>query len=142
VTKDALKARARGSRLSSLFTITFTFLQLKLPMHQYAVFLGAPPSNKEAFTENKTEYRWSRFSSGHMQSTAKAVSLEGTAGYPPATLAEAGRRLSNLYQNVIFNDQEAGEDLLVDNAERSERSILGMADILATSCASPLIVPS
>ncbi|VDB83328.1 unnamed protein product [Peniophora sp. CBMAI 1063] len=59
----------------------------------------------------------------HSRAAARATSLL----YPPATLAEAGRRISALYENVIFQDRanlEDGPDISGDDGRRAGRTTI------------------
>ncbi|KAJ7499685.1 hypothetical protein FB451DRAFT_1206199 [Mycena latifolia] len=68
------------------------------------VFLGAPSASD--IHRNPTEYHWRTLSSPKpaTQSSSQA------ALYPPATLEAASRRISLMYQNVIFDDSKEEED--------------------------------
>ncbi|KAI0056445.1 hypothetical protein BV25DRAFT_1814042 [Artomyces pyxidatus] len=70
---------------------------------RYRVFLGAP-SSSPCFDSS---YSW------HTLNTSKsssATSSQHATVYPPATLEAASRRISLLYQNVIFNDLDQDGD--------------------------------
>ncbi|KAJ7197042.1 hypothetical protein GGX14DRAFT_472710 [Mycena pura] len=82
-------------------------------------FIGAP----SAFDIHRkpTEYHWHTVTS---RSTAEPSSV-----YPPATLQAASRRISLMYQNVIFNDSEeenyglSYETSLAEGDDQDETSI-------------------
>ena len=69
-------------------------------MRRTVVFLQTPSVLEEPATAN---YRWTI----HPKSETRTAALL----YPPAALEAAGRRLSALYENVIFQDQAPLDDL-------------------------------
>jgi hypothetical protein len=69
-------------------------------MPNYRLFLGAPTSADLARQSKTTdEYRWET-----AQETSESVDLAFVL--PPATLEAAGKRISLIYQNIIFNDDD------------------------------------
>ncbi|KAJ7667062.1 hypothetical protein B0H17DRAFT_1162456 [Mycena rosella] len=69
------------------------------------VFLGAPsPSD---IHRDPSEYHWRTVSPKPMPTQP---SSSQAAIYPPATLVAASRRISLMYQNVIFDDSKEEED--------------------------------
>ena len=65
-------------------------------MPQFRIFLGAP-SRGEAFRTSMQSYQWQT-----VESKVQAPSVI----FPPATLEAASRRISLIYQNIIFKDQD------------------------------------
>ncbi|KAJ6579545.1 hypothetical protein DFH09DRAFT_1146869 [Mycena vulgaris] len=68
------------------------------------VFIGAPSASD--LHRNPSEYHWRNVSSKPMTQASSSQA----AIYPPATLVAASRRISLMYQNVIFNDSKEEED--------------------------------
>ncbi|KAJ7123172.1 hypothetical protein C8R44DRAFT_785468 [Mycena epipterygia] len=69
------------------------------------VFLGAPRASD--IHRDPSEYHWRTVSS---KSMSQPESSSQAIVYPPATLAAASRRISLMYQNVIFDDSKEEED--------------------------------
>jgi len=68
-------------------------------MARFRVFLGAPPAADVATDPN-----------GYVWKTLQEPSpMQSLVPYPPATLDAASRRISLLYQNVIFTDSQEPE---------------------------------
>lgn len=78
-------------------------------MVYYRVFLGAPSTS--ALAKDPSSYVWKT-----TESTSTSLPLlyapphDSTLVYPTATLDEASRRISLLYQNIIFKDTDEDED--------------------------------
>ncbi|KAJ6544191.1 hypothetical protein B0H19DRAFT_1169873 [Mycena capillaripes] len=72
------------------------------------VFLGAPRASD--IYRTPSEYHWRTVSLKSLAPSGESQSQ--SAVYPPATLEAANRRISLIYQNVIFHDskEEEGED--------------------------------
>jgi len=81
-------------------------------MTQFRVFLGAP--SQKALRQESTE------SSYHWQ-TISTSSRSFSAILPPATLEAASRRISRIYENIIFNDAE--EEGLCCNEEDDDGAL-------------------
>ncbi|KAJ7204631.1 hypothetical protein B0H12DRAFT_1243591 [Mycena haematopus] len=109
------------------------------------VYLGAPCASE--INRNPNEYHWRTVSS---KSASPASSQ--TAVYPPATLEAASRRISLMYQNVIFNeskdepeDDEGGDDEfsreqgddLYSQDEKSIPSFLNVSKSMVQTDAAP-----
>jgi hypothetical protein len=79
----------------------------------FRVFLGAP--SKVDVQQDPSSYHWQTVSS---KSSAEASQLPLL---PPATLEAASRRISLIYQNIIFDDaedeQEYHEEEVLENDE-------------------------
>lgn len=72
---------------------------------RYSVFLGAP-SPSSTLNDDGVFYQWRT-----LASTANPV-LKGTSsfpGYPSSALDAASRRISVMYENIIFTDEDEGE---------------------------------
>jgi hypothetical protein len=82
--------------------------RIKSPMPYYAAFLGAPPLSELAAG---AKYEWMIIPPELPCPPVeqRRVSLRTAAGYAPATLEAVSRRISALYQNVIFDVQYSGE---------------------------------
>ncbi|KAJ7083151.1 hypothetical protein B0H15DRAFT_429129 [Mycena belliarum] len=78
------------------------------------VFLGAPSASD--IHRNPREYRWRTVSHKPMTQPSSQ-----TAFYPPATLEAASRRISLMYQNVIFDD--SNEEDPADGRQEGETFI-------------------
>lgn len=79
-------------------------------MTRTVVFLQAPSLLEEPAA---TRHYWTV----HPQPATRATLL-----YPPATLAAASRRISALYENVIFREQASLEDVSdIDEVEDGGR---------------------
>ncbi|KAJ6544176.1 hypothetical protein B0H19DRAFT_956481 [Mycena capillaripes] len=70
------------------------------------VFLGAPRASD--IHRTPSEYHWRTVSSKSLAPSGESQSQ--SAIYPPATLEAASRRISLMYQNVIFDDSKEEED--------------------------------
>ncbi|KAF8146472.1 hypothetical protein K438DRAFT_503882 [Mycena galopus ATCC 62051] len=79
------------------------------------VFLGAPSASE--IHRSPSEYHWRAVSS----KSALQDFSQAAAFYPPATLEAASRRISLLYQNVIFDEskEEPEDDYRGDDGEFS-----------------------
>ncbi|KAI5985647.1 hypothetical protein EDD15DRAFT_2582430 [Pisolithus albus] len=78
-------------------------------MVYYRVFLGAPPASDLA--KDPSSYVWKTTeSSSTSLPLPYAPPHDPTLVYPTATLDEASRRISLLYQNIIFKDTDENED--------------------------------
>ncbi|KAF9242045.1 hypothetical protein BU15DRAFT_44361 [Melanogaster broomeanus] len=71
-------------------------------MVHYRVFLGAPPSAD--IDQDPSSYVWKTIQEPSSTQPSQALA------YPPATLDAASRRISMLYQNVIFDDTDEEEE--------------------------------
>jgi hypothetical protein len=76
------------------------------------IFLGAP-SRSDLENAEAREYSWQTVTVCPMATSTS----ESEPVFPPATLAAAGRRLSAIYGNMIFKDEEDEPNL-----EESETS--------------------
>ncbi|KAL4064191.1 hypothetical protein V8B97DRAFT_1876103 [Scleroderma yunnanense] len=85
-------------------------------MVHYRVFLGAP--SPADVTTDPGSYTWKTTESTLSSSSFSQPSLV----YPPATLDAASRRISLLYQDVIFNDDGPDYDETHDISERPDRT--------------------
>jgi hypothetical protein len=93
-------------------------------MTHYRVFLGAP-SISDLKKDPAVSYTWKTVEPPSAAATQALV-------YPPATLEAASRRISLLYQNIIFDESnEQGSD-----EERSEGSQLLMNGMSSSTIAS------
>lgn len=86
-------------------------------MAQYRVFLGAPSTTRLKQSADKIEtFQWQTISSNTSSSSTAPTNII----FPPATLEAASRRISLIYQNIIFTD--ADDDLgELDNGEVREK---------------------
>lgn len=74
-------------------------------MSTFRIFLGAPSIND--LDEDPIAYRWDNISS---QSEDSRAQLPSPPDFPAAEiLDEASRRLSRIYENVIFNEDDVVE---------------------------------
>ncbi|KAH9921239.1 uncharacterized protein BXZ73DRAFT_91848 [Epithele typhae] len=74
-------------------------------MSRYVLFYGAPSA-----TDLRSDHEWKSISPDFANRTTYTL--------PPSTLASANRRISNMYENVIFMDQDdVSEDIEEDSAE-------------------------
>lgn len=80
----------------------------------YRVFLAAP--TLEDFDKGSDSYQWQTVSSVSRQGSTQSVIL------PPITLEAASRRISLLYQNIIFDDSL--DDMEPQDEDRSNFSRL------------------
>jgi hypothetical protein len=73
---------------------------------RYIVFLGAPsPSSTLNDVVDDVQYRWRTLSS-----TSNPIStIDSFSGYPSSALDGASRRISTMYENIIFADDQEGE---------------------------------
>ena len=80
----------------------------------FQIFIGAPTAKELRNTPTDTYGRWETFDSSyshpHTQLQASR-SISGLSLLPPATLEAASRRISLIYQNAIFQDDEDEEDM-------------------------------
>lgn len=79
----------------------------------FRVFLGAP--SKADVQQDPSSYHWQTVSSKSSTAASQLPLL------PPATLEAASRRISLIYQNIIFGDaedeQEYHEEEVLENDE-------------------------
>ncbi|KAJ7062901.1 hypothetical protein C8F01DRAFT_1210043 [Mycena amicta] len=74
------------------------------------VFLGAPPASE--LNRSPSDYEWRTASSSSLKPAPAPHSVYFTQldasvpAYPPATIEAVSRRISLMYQNVIFNDAD------------------------------------
>jgi hypothetical protein len=68
-------------------------------MTKFRVFLGAPA--KADLQQDEGTYNWQTVSS-----TTPTASQSSFTVFPPATLDAASHRISLLYQNIIFDENE------------------------------------
>jgi len=88
----------------------------------YRVFLGAPSLN--TIDNDPLEYQWESISS-HSQSHAMREQFPTPPDFPTIeTLDDASRRVSLVYQNVIFNDDDSWA-----RAEQSEEIDRGQVGV-------------
>lgn len=83
-------------------------------LKQYTVFLGAPSASSAS---SSSAYHWRVISfeaTDDSSPESQSRSQQHAIFYPPATLAEASRRISVLYENIIFKDTSVGD---YDSAE-------------------------
>ncbi|KAH7889173.1 hypothetical protein F5I97DRAFT_1940613 [Phlebopus sp. FC_14] len=73
-------------------------------MVHYRVFLGAPSAAD--LDKDPRSYIWQTVHSSFTQQHQPSFESQPIPLYPPATLDEASRRISLLYQNAIFDDSE------------------------------------
>jgi len=91
----------------------------------YRVFLGAPPLN--TIDNDPLGYQWESISS-HSQSDAIREQFPTPPDFPTIeTLDDASRRVSLVYQNVIFNDDD--DDDSWEQGEQSEEIDRGQAGV-------------
>jgi hypothetical protein len=65
---------------------------------KYVVFLGAPsPSDTSISSDDRTSYQWRTVT----PQLSKKISLE-----PPSVPDATSRRISAMYENIIFGDKE------------------------------------
>lgn len=86
----------------------------------FRVFLGAPSRAdlaREASTNSNRTYRWETVESQkhEIETIRQTSTAEILEIYPPATLEAASRRISLLYQNIIFNDVD--DELELEDTE-------------------------
>ncbi|KAG6901572.1 hypothetical protein C0995_010340 [Termitomyces sp. Mi166 len=74
----------------------------------YRVFLGAPPLTD--LNKDPSFYQWQTVSSKQAIQTKRALGATQSVVFPPATLEEASRRISRIYENVIFDDNDPEEE--------------------------------
>ncbi|KIK62447.1 hypothetical protein GYMLUDRAFT_41891, partial [Collybiopsis luxurians FD-317 M1] len=85
----------------------------------YHVFLGAPSAQYLLqSSDNNTNYIWTTISSSQTYSEPPPSVL-----LPPATLEAASRRISLMYQNAIFQDDEQDEEELLKELEVREGAV-------------------
>jgi len=96
----------------------------------YRVFLGAPTASE--IKNDPSSYSWRTLSSPKLQgpeqvekplpslkttaSSKSSRSLRPTQSLafpPPATLEAASRRISLIYQGIVFNDQDSPEEEII-----------------------------
>lgn len=99
-------------------------------MSRYQIFLGAPTfkrnSENDVATPAVAEYRWQIAGSNHtiLSQPAAPESRQDVYHLPPATLEAAGRRISMLYENIIFKDVDSlEEDRYMGTAEIPDREL-------------------
>ncbi|KAG5724386.1 hypothetical protein E4T56_gene16089 [Termitomyces sp. T112] len=73
----------------------------------YRVFLGAPSIAE--LDKDPSSYQWQTISSKHAIQTRRALGGTQSVVFPPATLEAASRRISRIYENAIFDDNELEE---------------------------------
>lgn len=80
-----------------------------LGLKHYTVFLGAPPASSAS---SIVTYNWrvvSPEATDDFSPVGSPSRSQQHVFYPPATLAEASRRISVLYENIIFKDTSVGD---------------------------------
>jgi len=93
----------------------------------YRVFLGAPSLN--AIDNDPLEYQWESISS-HSQSDTIREQFPTPPDFPTIeTLDDASRRVSLVYQNVIFNDDDDDDDDSWEQDEQSEEIARGQVGV-------------
>jgi hypothetical protein len=70
-------------------------------MTHYRVFLGAP--SRAEMRQSPDSYQW--------QTVSSEPSPSASVIFPPATLEAASRRISLIYQGVIFKEPDEGEGI-------------------------------
>lgn len=91
----------------------------------YRVFLGAP-SPAELATD-PSSYQWQTISSSrHAVQARRTLGATQSVIFPPATLEAASRRISRIYENAIFDDNEPEEEQF-DEPEGGGASIAWLA---------------
>ncbi|KIY49710.1 hypothetical protein FISHEDRAFT_40880 [Fistulina hepatica ATCC 64428] len=114
----------------------------------FRVFLGAPPTR--SLNSDITDYTWHTVSSKPHSSNTVNLSLAATQSsrgllsttcsaaeiFPPATLEAAGRRISELYRNVIFSTVENGEEVL-DESQEDDAACLSWPPTCSTDVICP-----
>ncbi|KAA1478393.1 hypothetical protein DENSPDRAFT_788085 [Dentipellis sp. KUC8613] len=73
-------------------------------MKRYRVFVGAPSMSPLASSHNLQTFEW------HQASAAEVSSAVPHPGFPSTALEAASRRISRIYENIIFKDTEDVED--------------------------------
>lgn len=96
---------------------------------KYVVFLGAPsPSNASTSIDDKTSHHWRTVTpTTDPVQLSKKMSLEPPL-YPSSALDAASRRISAMYENIIFGgneDEDEGDTQIVE--EEITHEIRGMA---------------
>lgn len=87
----------------------------------YRVFLGAP-SIADLNRAPDASYHWEHFTEQLSESQSKLEESQfDNALLPPSTLAAASRRISRLYENIIFQNDEPIES---QESERGTQSSL------------------
>ena len=104
---------------------------------RYTVFLGAPsPSSALNDVDDSVLYQWRT-----LPSTANPVlndtSVDSFSGYPSSALDGASRRISVMYENMIFTDDEEDkgdtqtvEEELMDDGQGGEEAQLSFVIIV------------
>ncbi|KAF7968833.1 hypothetical protein HWV62_29242 [Athelia sp. TMB] len=82
-------------------------------MSQFRVFLGAPTLSE--LRHPPAAYQWTTIAS--LSSPSSSTSLV----FPPATLAAASRRISLLYENVIFGEVAEDDEAVYDESQEESR---------------------
>ena len=97
-------------------------LTVSCPLMPYRVFLGAPSPQDLANIDSSaaSAYHWQTVSSSsRLPSKSSSTRFIATQSFilPPATLEAASRRISLIYQNVIFDESkdEEGDSLLEED---------------------------
>jgi hypothetical protein len=81
---------------------------------RYTVFIGAPsPSN--TLNDDGISYQWRTLAS-MIDSASQDTSTDPFAGFPSSELGAASRRISAMYENVIFasEDEDEGDTQIVE----------------------------
>lgn len=78
-------------------------------LKHYTVFLGAPSAS---YASSKLTYNWRIVppeATDDFSPVGSPSRSQQHVFYPPATLAEASRRISVLYEKIIFKDTSVGD---------------------------------
>lgn len=89
-------------------------------MSTYRVFLGAPSVHD--IDNDPINYQWKTVSSHSPQAILSPTPPEIL---PTQALDDASRRISLVYQNVIFNDSFDGHDGSLEEEEGDSSGVLG-----------------
>ncbi|KAI6043369.1 hypothetical protein EDC04DRAFT_2652780, partial [Pisolithus marmoratus] len=87
---------------------------ISIIMVHYRVFIGAPPASD--LGRDLGSYAWRTTERASASSPLSCAPLhDPTLVYPTATLDEASRRISLLYQNIIFKDSDEDGERIDDS---------------------------
>lgn len=103
-------------------------------MVHYRVFIGAPSASNTG--TDPSSYTWKTTENTPTTSLPPSLSQHfASVVYPPATLDAASRRISVLYQGVIFGDTDDEEEQVDDGPEYNETSqLLGVYAVSSVWC--------
>jgi len=103
---------------------------------RYTVFLGAPsPSSTHSNRDDGIFYQWRRLATS-TNTVSKDTSVDSFSGYPSSALDGASRRISAIYENIIFADEDedegdtqAVEEDLMDDEQGSEAQLSPLSSL-------------